>query len=162
MSGMEDLAFTLEEIPQKTVVGIERRTCNADGRCLKDIPACWQEFLATKAAARIPHRAKPAVMYAVYSDYASDWKGEYSYLIGCGVTKADRVPEGMAVRTIPAQKYAVFHAQGPMPDAVLGIWASVWGTKLPRAYTFDYEVYDERFTRKNNPEVDIYIAIRDE
>jgi predicted transcriptional regulator YdeE len=49
-----------------------------------------------------------------------------------------------------------------MPDAVLSVWASVWGTALPRAYTFDYEVYDERFTRKVNPEVDVYIAIRDE
>lgn len=161
MSGMEDQTYTIEDLPERIVVGIERRTCNADGRSVEDIPACWQEFLATQAAARIPSRAKPPAMNAVYSDYESDWRGEYTYLIGCTVTKADKVPEGMAVRRIPAQKYAVFHARGPMPDAVLGIWASVWASDLPRAYTFDYEVYDGRFTRKENPEVDIYIAIKD-
>jgi predicted transcriptional regulator YdeE len=159
---MEDLTFTIQELSEKTVVGIGRRTCNADGRSVDDIPACWQEFLATKAAAKIHHRAIPPSMYAVYSHYDSDWKGEYSYLIGCPVTNADKVPEGMTVQKIPAQKFAVFHARGPMPDAVLGIWASLWGSDLPRTYTADFEVYDSRFTRKANPEVDIYVGIKDE
>jgi predicted transcriptional regulator YdeE len=62
---MEDLPYTRVKLPARIAMGIERRTCNADGRCLSDIPACWQEFLATKAAARIPHRAVPPLMYAV-------------------------------------------------------------------------------------------------
>jgi hypothetical protein len=78
----------------------------SDGRSLTDIPACWKEFLAIHAAARIPHRVIPSVMYAVYSGYASDWTGEYSYLLGCGVTKAATPPKGLAVRQIPAQTYA--------------------------------------------------------
>ena len=49
-----------------------------------------------------------------------------------------------------------------MPDAVPGIWMSVWGTKLPRAYTFDFEMYDARFTRPDKKEADVYIAIDDE
>jgi predicted transcriptional regulator YdeE len=49
-----------------------------------------------------------------------------------------------------------------MPDALLGIWMSVWGTRLPRAYTFDFEQYDARFTRTENKEVDVYIAINEE
>ncbi|MFA5253734.1 MAG: GyrI-like domain-containing protein [Methanoregula sp.] len=159
---MDDTAYTVEKLPARLAAGIERRTCNADGRSLKDIPACWQEFLATKAAARIPHRVVPPVMYAVYSRYETDWTGEYSYLLGCAVTKADKLPKGLIAREIPAQTYAHFKAQGPMPDAVVGTWAGIWGSDLPRTYLCDFEVYDTRFTDRNKPEVDIYVGIKDE
>jgi predicted transcriptional regulator YdeE len=56
----------------------------------------------------------------------------------------------------------VFTATGPMPDALLGVWMSVWGTKLPRAYTFDFEQYDVRFTRPENKEIDVYIAVNED
>ena len=49
-----------------------------------------------------------------------------------------------------------------MPDALLGVWMSIWGTKLPRAYTFDFEQYDSRFTRPENKEVDVYIAVNED
>jgi predicted transcriptional regulator YdeE len=46
-----------------------------------------------------------------------------------------------------------------MPDALLLVWMSIWGTKLPRAYTFDFEQYDARFARSENKEIDVYIAV---
>lgn len=49
-----------------------------------------------------------------------------------------------------------------MPDAVPGIWMSVRGTNLPRAYTFDFEQYDTRYTRPDKKEADVCIAIDDE
>ena len=162
ISGMDDLAFTVKTIPEKIFMGVQRRTSNADGRSIKDIPACWQDFLSLKMASKIPHRAKTPAMFAVYSDYESDWTGEYSYLIGSEVTRADRIPKGLAVVRIPTQTYAVFTAAGQMPDAILGVWMSVWGTKLPRTYTFDFELYDARFTRPDKKEADVYIAIDDE
>jgi predicted transcriptional regulator YdeE len=101
-------------------------------------------------------------MFAVYSEYDSDWTGEYSYMIGSEVTKADTIPEGLAVTRIPAQTYAVFKAAGPMPDALLAVWMSVWGTNLPRTYTCDFEQYDSRFTRPENKEIDVYVAVNEE
>lgn len=98
-------------------------------------------------------------MYAVYSDYEKDWTGTYSYLLGCGVTRADKVPEGLEVRHIPAQTYAVFTAKGKMPDEIVGVWANVWSSDLPRTYTFDFEVYDKRFARPVAKEADIYVAV---
>jgi predicted transcriptional regulator YdeE len=160
MPVMEDVTFTIKKLPAKTVVGISRRTSNADGRSIEDIPTCWQEFLNCNAATKIQNRANPPVMYAVYSDYESDWTGEYAYLIGCGVTRADTVPDGMAVRHIPAQTYALFKARRQMPDALLGVWSCIWGSDLPRAYTCDFEVYDTRFTRPENKEIDVYISIK--
>jgi predicted transcriptional regulator YdeE len=126
---------------------------------MKDIPAIWSDFLQQNAAAKIRNRAHPPAMYAVYSDYESDWRGEYSYLIGCGVTRAATVPEGMEVRQIPAQSYAVFTAKGRMPDEVLAVWSTVWLSSLPRTYTFDFEVYDQRFTNPKQKEADVCVAI---
>ena len=156
---MDDLAFKLKKMPEFMVVGVSRRTCNADGRSINDIPAVWRDFLTINSAVQIKNRAVPPKMYAVYSDYEKDWTKEYAFLIGCGVTRAASVPEGMEVRKIPAQTYAHFVAKGEMPQSLLEVWSSVWLSDLPRAYTFDFEVYDQRFTRPENKEIDVYIAV---
>jgi predicted transcriptional regulator YdeE len=108
-SVMSDIPFTIKKVPAIKVVGISRRTSNADSRSIQDIPACWGDFLKQNVAAKIVNRTIPPVIYSVYSDYESDWRGEYSNLIGCGVTRADKVPEGLAVRHIPPQTCAVFN-----------------------------------------------------
>jgi predicted transcriptional regulator YdeE len=154
--------FTVKKMPAKIIMGIKRRTSNADGRSITDIPACWQDFLSQKIAAKIPNRAKTPAFFAVYSDYESDWTGEYAYMIGSEVTKADTVPEGLAVTRIPAQTYAVFTAAGLMPDSLLAVWMSIWGTKLPRTYSCDFEWYDARFTRPENKEIDVFVAVDEE
>jgi len=154
---MDGKQYTLRKLPARTVVGIARRTSNADAA--GTIPGCWQAFLMNNGPARVPHRVNPPVMYAVYSDYEKDWTGTYSYLLGCGVTRADKVPEGMEVRHIPPQTYAVFTAKGKMPDEIVGVWANVWSSDLPRTYTFDFEVYDKRFTRPVAKEADVYVAV---
>jgi predicted transcriptional regulator YdeE len=154
-----DIPFTVKKMPARIVVGIARRTSNADGRSINDIPATWTDFLQQNANAKIKNRALPPTMYAVYSDYESDWKGEYAYMIGCGVTRAGTVPEGMEVRKIPTQTYVVFNAKGRMPDEVLAVWSQVWLSDLPRTYTYDFEVYDKRFANPKQKEVDICIAV---
>ncbi len=154
-----DIPFTVKKIPAKTVIGISRRTSSADGRSAKDIMTAWAAFLQTDASAKIRNRAVPPTMYAVYSGYESDWRGEYNYLIGCGVARAGIIPEGMEVRKIPAQTYAVFTAKGQMPDEVLAVWSLVWLSDLPRRYTFDFEVYDMRFTRPKAKEVEVCVAV---
>jgi predicted transcriptional regulator YdeE len=160
--GMDELSFTVKKIPERIIMGVQRRTSNADGRSITDIPACWRDYLSQNMAKKIPNRAKTPAMFAVYSDYESDWTGEYSYMIGSEVTKADRIPVGLAVVRIPAQTYAVFTAVGLMPDAILGVWMSIWGTRLPRSYTFDFEQYDARFMRPENKEADVCVAVNEE
>jgi len=154
-----DIPFTIRKMPARTVVGISRRTTNADGKSVRDIQAAWAAFLQQNANAKIKNRAAPPVMYAVYSDYASDWRGEYSYLIGCGVTRAGTVPAGLEARRIPAQTCAVFTVKGRMPDEVVMAWSQIWLSDLPRTYTYDFEVYDRRFAHPVAKEVDICVAI---
>jgi predicted transcriptional regulator YdeE len=156
---MLDIPFSVKKVPARMVIGVSRRTSNADGRSSKDIPAAWADFLQQNAAAKIKNRALPPAIYAVYSDYAGDWRGEYAYLLGCGVTRAREIPDGLEVRKIPAQTYAVFTAKGQMPDEVLAVWSLIWLSDLPRTYTFDFEVYDQRFTRPKAKEVDICVAV---
>ncbi|MGA2122602.1 MAG: effector binding domain-containing protein [Methanoregula sp.] len=69
------------------------------------------------------------------------------------------MPEGMEVRHIPAQTYAVFRVNGRMPDEILAVWANIWGSDLTRTYTYDFELYDKRFARPLNKEVDVYVAV---
>jgi predicted transcriptional regulator YdeE len=121
--------------------------------------AAWTDFLQQNAGAKIKNRALPPTMYAVFSEYESDWRGKYSYLIGCSVTRADTIPEGMEARQIPAQTCAVFTAKGQMPDEVIAIWSTIWLSELPRTYMFDFEVYDKRFTRPKDKAVDVCVAI---
>jgi predicted transcriptional regulator YdeE len=157
--GMLDIPFTIRKVPAKIVVGLSCRTATADGRSGQDVPALWGEFLKQKVPAKIQNRVVPPVIYAVYSDYASDWRGEFTYLLGCGVTRTGTVPEGMEVCQIPAQTYAVFTAKGQMPDEVLAIWCLVWLSELSRTYTYDFEVYDKRFTNPKQKVVDIFISV---
>ena len=154
-----DIPFTVKKLPARTVVGIARRTCNADGRSTRDIMATWENFLKTNASGKIKNRSLPPVMYAVYSDYAGDWRGEYTYLLGCGVSRVAAVPEGMETRRIPARTYAVFTAKGQMPDSILAVWGQVWLSGLPRTYTFDFEVNDQRFMRPTGREADVCVAV---
>lgn len=121
-----DIPFTIKKLPSKTVTGICRRTSSAGGKSLTDIAAVWTEFLKTDTSAKIKNRSLPPAMYAVYSDYAGDWRGEYSYLIGCGVTRAADIPEGLVVRKIPAHTYAIFTVKWQMPDEVLAVWSMIW------------------------------------
>jgi predicted transcriptional regulator YdeE len=46
-----------------------------------------------------------------------------------------------------------------MPDEILAVWSLVWLSDLPRTYTYDFEVYDKRFTSPKQKEVDICIAV---
>ena len=153
------LTYRLKKMPGFTVVGVTRRTCNSDGRSVDDIPAVWREFLTKNAMAQIKNRVVPPVMYAVYSDYEKDWTKEYNFLIGCGVTRAPAVPDGLTARRVPAQTYAHFVARGAMPQTLVDVWSLVWLSDLPRTYTFDFEVYDQRFTRPDEKEIDVYIAV---
>lgn len=68
------------------VVGIEVRTSNArEMTSAGAIRRQWERFDSEKAAGRIPQKAEPNPI-AVYSHYASDEHGEYSYLLGVRVT----------------------------------------------------------------------------
>lgn len=124
------------------------------------------KYFHNAIAEKISNREKPGVTYCVYTDYESDYKGEYTYFIGEQVSSFEGIDNELSSLTIPAQSYIKFtnHA-GPMPDVCVDLWKNIWEMSDRqlgggRAYIADFEVYDERAYDHQNVELDIYIGIK--
>lgn len=148
-----------------TVIGIEARTSNAreatpDGIIGKQ----WQKFFSEGSSQKIPNKIEPN-FYAVYSDYAGDHNGEYSFLIGAKVKEGTAPPEGMVAKQVRAGKYALVTTdKGPFPKVVPAAWMKIFSLeesgKIKRAYQTDFELYDQRAQDPQNGQADIYIGVK--
>lgn len=144
------------------VIGIDTRTSNAQEAdpATARIPGMWQRFFTEQVEEKLSQRTNPAVHYAVYTGYESDYTEAYTYILGSAVSNLAALPHGMMKVELPASRYMVFTAQGAMPTALIETWNEIWhyfttSTIHQRASTADFELYD-----KNNPEkVEIYIAL---
>jgi predicted transcriptional regulator YdeE len=149
-----------------TVIGIEARTNNAkemtaDGVIGKQ----WGRFISEGLGQKIPNRLDASTI-AVYTDYASDHNGDYTFILGAKVSSDVKVPEGMVARKVVAGKYAVFTSEkGAAQKVVPGVWMKI--NSLPksavggdRTYATDFEIYDERAADPQNLQMDVYVGIR--
>jgi len=113
---------------------------------------------------KIPNRAD-ANLIALYTDYASDKVGDYSFVLGAKVTDGRHVPLGMVLKRIPAGRYAVLTSdKGPVNVVVPSAWKRIWSMSREelggeRAYKADYEVYDQRATDPQNAQVEIRVGL---
>jgi predicted transcriptional regulator YdeE len=150
------------------VVGIAASTNNAkeagpDGIIGKQ----WQRFMSEGLLNKIPDRVDQSIV-AVYTDYASDANGQYTFVLGAKVKPVPnpKIPEGMVVKTVPAGHYAVFTSpRGPAAKVVPQTWQQIWTyfqspQNGQRAYQADFEVYDQRAADPNNVQVDIYVGVK--
>jgi predicted transcriptional regulator YdeE len=149
-----------------SVVGIAVRTSNAEQMtAARPIGKQWERLFKEGVLATIPNKADGKIV-AVYSEYASDKDGEYTYLLGARVTKVESLPAGMTVKNVPAGRYAVFTSErGPVQKVVVEMWRRVWETPKnvlggDRTYKADFEVYDERAQNPADAVVDLYVAVR--
>ncbi|NQV99120.1 MAG: AraC family transcriptional regulator [Rhodospirillales bacterium] len=136
------------------LVGIEIRTNNA---ATEELGELWQSFYANSIQDRIPN-CIDSRLFGLYSHYESDHSGAYSFMIGCPVDNLDHVPQGMVGRQVPAQTYQVARAEGTLPDALFETWQDIRQSDIPRAFTYDFEIYDDRATDPQAAEVDIFVA----
>lgn len=147
------------------VIGIEDRTNNtretAEGGI---IPQQWQRFYMEGTINQIPDKSDHSII-AVYTDYASDANGDYSYVLGARVKPGTKPPAGMVAKEVPAGKYLLFTSeQGALPLVVPKLWRHIYeyfqGTGVPqRAFKADYEVYDSAMD-PNNASAKIYIGVK--
>ena len=109
--------------------------------------------------------SQTSAAYSVYTEYASDYNGDYTYFIGAQVASIDNIPEGCSSLIIPQQKYAKFTTEyGQFPAICIAAWHEIWRMQNielggARNYLSDFEVYDERAADLNNAALDIYIGI---
>lgn len=158
------------------LVGITVRTNNAseskfDAETAKIFP-CVKRYFHEAIFNQIKHRVKPGTTLCVYTEYESDFTGDYTYFIGEEVSSfKGQNPEFQQI-VIPQQKYALFTTnKGPMPGVVQETWAHIWDMEKKqnselggvRGYVADFEVYDERASdpTHQNIIVDIYIGLKD-
>jgi predicted transcriptional regulator YdeE len=149
-----------------TVVGISVRTNNAEQMTPEaPIGKQWSRLFKEGVLAAIPNKADANIV-ALYTDYASDKDGDYTYVLGARVTKVENLPAGMVAKTVPAGRYALFTSEkGPVQKIVVEMWQKVWATPKAalggeRSYKTDYEVYDQRAQNPADSIVDLYIAVR--
>ena len=144
-----------------TVVGISVRTTNQNGQAAQDIEALLNRFMGENLATQIPHKVEEAI-YSVYTDYEGDHTQPYTVLLGCRVSDASTVPNGMVAKEIEGGTYRPFVAKGDLSQGVVyRAWTKIWNTDLDRAYTADFEVYGENARNPEEAEVDIYIALNE-
>ena len=153
------------EQPAFEVIGIEARTNNsmesgADGA----IPKQWQRLFTENVLPRIPDRLDQSIV-AVYTNYASDWNGDYTYILGAKVKSGTKAPEGMVSAKVPPGRYEQFvSARGPSPQVVPDLWKQIWSYfhepgNPSRAYQTDFERYDDMSDPKN-VQARIYIGVK--
>lgn len=161
------MSFEIVLMPAMLVMGVELRTTYINNECFKAIPAFWGKLRTENPLINIPQKDKvdPNVLLSVYTNYTPDFSlnsGYYSMIVGTPVSKVETIPAGMVVKEIPAQKYAVFTARGPIASAVAKTWfEEIWQNKdLKRTFTVDFEWYDEKSANVEDAIVKIYIAIQ--
>jgi predicted transcriptional regulator YdeE len=160
---MEPKLVIREEIK---LIGIAVRTTNKQEMdpATAKISGLYGRFFQEQIADNIPNKTPLAATVAVYTKYESDHSGAYDLIVGRAVNSLGSIPEGMTGVTIPAGRYLLFNANGPMPKALIDTWEHIltWfpptyspkSSKLQRAYTTDYEV------QTGNDRAEIYIAVK--
>src|ERR1035441_1235283 len=115
------------EPPRFEVIGIQARTNNArESRADGAIPKQWQRLFMEGVLNRIPDRLDQSIV-AVYTDYASDWNGDYTYILGAKVKPGTKAPDGMVAVMVPTGKYVEFEsARGPGQEVVPEVWKRIW------------------------------------
>lgn len=149
-----------QQIKTFHVIGIAVRTTNENGQSVQDIPALWNRFMTEGIMDQIPNKVDHT-LYCIYTDYKKDHTKPYTTILGCKVSNLDQIPYGLVGKTFEEQTYIKRIAKGNlMQGIVYEEWTKIWNADLNRAFTADFEVYDERTQNSENAEVDIFISVK--
>ena len=158
---------TYEEMNNQTIqkfyiVGISTRTTNENGQSAKDIEALWGKFWGEEIQNKIPNKVNNDI-YAVYTDYETDYTGAFTTIIGLPVSSLENIPKGFIGITIETAVYDKFISKGKMPEAVFNTWLEIWGNSelnLKRAYKVDFTIHGKKYYDGNNAEVETFISVK--
>lgn len=143
------------------LIGISGRTTNQNQQALTDIETLWNQFWGNDIQKKIPNKTSDDI-YAVYTDYESDFTGAYTTIIGLPVSSLDSIPKNMTGITIETASYKKFISKGKMPEAIMNTWTEIWQDKnLNRAYTADFTIHGEKYYKGENAEVETFISLKE-
>jgi len=143
------------------VIGISIRTTNANSQSQQDLGKLWGQFFAENIIAKIPNKISSHIL-CIYTDYESDYSGEYTTIIGVPVSTLEEVPSGLIGREFEADNFRKFVAKGEVTSAVVNTWIDIWqrGNELNRKYSYDFEFYGESSNKGEQSEVEIFVAVK--
>ncbi len=146
-------------IKEFKVIGISTRTTNENGQAMHDIEALWEKFWGEEIQKQIPNKVNDDI-YAVYTEYETDYTGPYTVIIGLPVHSLENIPDGFVGITIEKALYQKFVSKGKMPEAVVNTWKEIWQSKnLNRAYKADFTVHGKKYYNGDNAEVETFISV---
>lgn len=146
----------LEEI---TLVGISIRTNNERAQSQGDIAKLWEEFFAKNIISKVENKISDEI-YCVYTNYESNFTGDYTTFLGCAVSKAhNESSDNLETLIISADNYRKFISEGELPNCVLQTWQHIWVTEYPRAYKADFDIYGVEAQNPTNAKVTTYLSI---
>lgn len=153
--------------PEIKLIGLKVRTNNQNefNAATAQIGPSVAKYFQEGWVDKIPHRKNPGVTICAYTEYESDYTGDYTFYIGEEVTSQSPISEGLSALLIPAQHYIKFTTEpGPIPHVEIEAWQKIWAMSPEelggiRSYKTDFVVYDERTHDHQRAVVDIYIGI---
>lgn len=159
---------TIVELESMKLVGIKVRTNNRNemDQSSAKIGPCVQKYFQQQLSKEIDNRKNPGKTFCAYTDYESDYTGNYTFFVGEEVVSLDSLSDGLTTLFIPPQNYAKFTTEaGSMPGVVINAWQKIWQMSVQdlggaRSYHTDFEIYDERAQDPQKTIVDIYIGIQ--
>lgn len=152
-----DMSYEKVVLEEKKVVGLEARTNNTSPDMSAVIGGLWQKFYTEGIYENIPKK-KDGKALGIYTDYAGDEKSDYSIIVACETDGDVEIPQECVKRIIPAGTYAKFIVVGDMHKAVAEFWEKLWQMELPRAFTCDFEEYQNG--DMENAEIHMYISLK--
>jgi len=144
--------YEIVTLKSKTVVGVSAITGSADPEMGEVISGLWKKLYHDGVHAAIKNKSNEYAI-GLYSDYTDD---KYCATAGNEVTAPEN--DELAVKMIPAGKYAKFSVHGHMEKAVAEAWGEIWKIDLDRSFTGDFEEYLN--SDWENADIDIYIALK--
>ncbi|GAB6009012.1 GyrI-like domain-containing protein [Dysgonomonas reticulitermitis] len=144
-----------------TIVGISVRTTNQNHKSQEDIAKLWESFFLNGVVQSIPNKISNDV-YCIYTDYESDYTGEYTTLIGYKVSNINGIPtnKNLIIKDFPACKYLQYTSEGELPYVVGKTWARIWQSNINRAYTADFDIYGEEAKDPKNAKITTFLSIK--
>lgn len=150
----------MEKVESFKIIGIAVDTSNQNGQNAEDLGNLWGQFFADNLIEKIPNSNGNDIL-AIYTDYESDFRGNYTAILGLKVSSLEQIPDGLIGREFEAGNFKKFCAKGIIPNAVIDTWEEIWtdDKQLKRKYTYDFELYGPKSQNGENSEVEIYVAI---
>jgi predicted transcriptional regulator YdeE len=153
--------MSYQTIQKFHVIGISTKTINENGQSGQDIEALWRKFWGEEIQKQIPNKVSDEI-YAVYTDYETDFTGYYTTIIGLPVSSLEHIPTGFVGITIDAGQYQKFVSKGRMPEAVFNTWLEIWANEelnLKRAYKADFTIHGQKYYDGEKAEVETFISV---